>query len=225
MSINIFEKMQQETYDLLQKIHHHDFNVELAKGTLHQDNFIFYLIQDALYLNDYARALSIVAARLPNNNHMHEFTQFALDAIKSERELHINYLNKFNKNRQNFLNLDLAEKSPACFMYTNYLLKNASLASIEQAAASLLPCFFIYNEVGKKMQSYLYSDHPYYDWIALYSHTDFEQSVITAINIINQLADNASPATHKDMIQAFYKATQLEWLFWDSAYKKENWVI
>ena len=45
------------------------------------------------------------------------------------------------------------------------------------------------------------------------------------IVICNKHEKNASKDEKDQMLQAFYKASQMEWLFWDSAYKKEKWAI
>lgn len=213
----IVTHMQEAISEILECIHHHPFNLELAKGTLPQATFVFYLIQDALYLAEFSRALSLTAARLPSNSHSQQFSRFALDAIQAERQLHSEYLHKYQENEVE------SEQSPACFMYVNYLLRTANLASVEEAAASLLPCFLIYNEVGKKMLSHNHSAHPYHDWIALYAGAEFEASVNAAIDIVNDLGQQASTGTAEKMVKAFVRASELEWAFWESAYNKTDW--
>lgn len=220
----IFDHMVDSVKTIIEKIHFHHFNQELAQGTLPEDKFIFYLMQDALYLADFSRALALTAAKLQNNQHMQQFIGFAFEAVKAERDLHLGYINKYKSKNSKETSL-IIEQSPSCFMYTNYILKMASIASVEEAVSSLLPCFFIYNEVGKKMASNNLANNPYYDWIALYSGESFEISVRSAINITNELALNASQLTHKKMITAFARSTQLEWLFWESAYCQETWLV
>lgn len=222
----IVDKMRHAAHNIINKIHHHQFNSGLSTGILPRDTFIFYLIQDALYLADFSRALALAAARLPDNEHMQQFIQFTLDAIRAERELHFGYIDAYRSSTD--LEVDLTiEQSPACFMYTNYVLKMACLAPIEEAVSSLLPCFLVYNEVGKKMASQQLpnNNNPYHDWIALYSSEPFELSVCSAINITNELAYNASELTQEKMISAFVRSTQLEWLFWESAYSQERWLV
>lgn len=220
----IFNSMVGESSLIIEKIHVHPFNQELAQGTLPSEKFIFYLMQDGLYLADFSRALALTAARLPNNNHVQQFIQFSLGAIEAERLLHLDYLKDYQSKAERCMGLMIAQ-SPSCFMYTNYILKMASLATVEEAVSSLLPCFFIYNEVGKKMVSNQVPNNPYSDWIALYSSEAFEQSVSEAISITNELALNVSERMQKKMIAAFIRSTQLEWLFWDSAYSQETWRV
>jgi thiaminase/transcriptional activator TenA len=187
----IVDKMRHAVDGIMNTIHHHAFNVELSEGILPREKFIFYLIQDALYLADFAKALALTAGRLVNNTHVQQFIQFALDAIKAECELHFGYIDKYRSSTDLAFDLTV-EQSPTCFMYTNYLLKMASLASVEEAVSSLLPCFLVYNEVGKRMASHQISNNPYHDWIALYSSDAFELSVSLAIQITNELALTAS---------------------------------
>ena len=219
----IFNKMVDSATTIIDKIHAHPFNQELQLGTLPTDKFIFYLVQDVLYLADFSRALAITAARLPNNHHMQRYIQFAQDAVLAERGLHFGYIGAYQERTGTLIDLTV-EQSPSCFMYTNYLLKIASLASVEEAVSSLLPCFFVYLEVGKKMALRQTQQNPYQDWIAMYSSESFELSVQLAIDIVNELADDASALMRQQMIAAFVRATQLEWLFWESAYCQETWL-
>jgi len=206
---------------IINEIHNQKFNQELAEGTLPKEKFIHYLIQDSLYLADFSKALALTAARLSDNNQAQQFIQFSLEAIKAERSLHSQYLEK-----NTLLKIPAIEQSPACFMYTNYILKTASLASIEEAVASLLPCFWVYREVGKNISlKQNAKNNPYKEWIALYSSDQFDVSVNSAINITIELGNVASDAIKEKMISAFVKATKLEWLFWNSAYHQEEWLI
>ena len=127
----IFKDMLGLAEPMIAKIHAHPFNLELAKGTLPRDTFSAYLLQDALYLSDFSRALTLTAARLPKYHQVQQFLKFALDAIAAEQDLHANYLKKYQL-------AETTEKTPACFMYTHYLLHMANFSPVEEAVASLL---------------------------------------------------------------------------------------
>lgn len=193
------------------------FNLELTQGTLPKEKFDWYLMQDAIYLNDYTKALAITAAKLPHHQHMQQFLQFAVDAIKAERELHAHHINP-----ECFATI---ETMPACFMYTNYLLKTALMSSVEEAVASLLPCFWVYREVGKQMQMYSALNNPYQSWIDLYAGESFNSSVQAAMQTMEELYITASDSLKNKMVAAFTRSTQLEWLFWDHAYRQESWWL
>lgn len=214
----IFNKMRIAVSSILHEIQNHKFNQELATGILPKEKFIYYVIQDSLYLPDFSKALAITAAKLSNNEQTQQFLEFALDAIKAENSLHLNYLAENNLTK----NLN-QEQNPTCFMYTNFLLKTASLGSVEEAVASLLPCFWVYNKVGSSIATKPIKNNPYQKWISLYSSDQFNLSVSLAINITNALGNLASEGTQEKMISSFLRSTQLEWLFWNSAYYQEQW--
>jgi thiaminase/transcriptional activator TenA len=215
-----FEKMCASVEAIMSKIFNQSFNQELAQGVLPQEKFIHYLQQDALYLADFAKALSLTAARLNCNEQAYQFMQLALGTIRAEQSLHLHYLNENQASLTSHV-----EQSPACFMYTNFLLRMASTASVEEAVASLLPCFWVYREVGKIISQSKRSNNPYKSWIELYSGEQFDSSVKLVIAVTNELGQTASDSTKRKMISAFVRSTQLEWLFWDSAYGQETWSI
>ena len=115
------------------------------------------------------------------------------------------------------------EPSPTCAHYTHYLLALAYNAPYEVAVAALLPCFWIYWEVGKHLLATAQADNPYQAWIDTYADEAFAAGVRKVIAISDQVAASASPAVRDQMFQAFVRAAQLEWMFWDSAYRLERW--
>lgn len=215
----IYQMMSDMTQNIRTNIHNHPFNIELSQGILPPDKFIYYLIQDSFYLAEFSRALAITAGRLQHHSHRRQFIDFTLSAIESEQALHTHYLNTYE------INLSDSQLSPTCFMYTNYLLNVVSLASIEEAVASVLPCFVIYQEVGFKMLQYQHKDHPYLEWISLYGSSEFESSTKSAIDIVNFMGSSASADLQEKMIAAFVRSAQLEWYFWQGAYHHERWLL
>ena len=216
----LFNEMRNAVSNLLPKIYDLPFNRELADGSLALEKFTFYLAQDALYLAEFSKALAMTASRMPHNHQTELFIQFAVNTIKAERELHFNTLKKHTIPD----NLK-CEQSPFCFMYTNYLLRMANTAPVEEAIASLLPCFWVYQQVGKRALAKKTADNPYKEWINLYSNPEFNESVNLAIRTLNELGNIASLQSKKNMIAAFKRATQLEYRFWQGTYALEKWFI
>jgi len=197
----------------------HAFIRELADGSLARERFAFYMKQDALYLQDFSRALAIAGAKLPRVDEMQSFLGFAAGAIVVERALHETYFREFG------VTLDVG-KSPSCFAYTHYLLSTAALASHGEALAALLPCFWIYREVGTEIRRRARESlarNPYARWIETYAGQEFSRSVDRAIEVTETAAAGASDAERERMRQAFEFSSRLEWRFWDSAYRLESW--
>jgi thiaminase/transcriptional activator TenA len=198
------------------------FNRELAAGTLSRERFTFYLLQDAHYLTYFARALAVTAARAPDSDALIQFAGSAREAVVVERALHEGFFKQYGISAAEAA---AAEPSPTCAHYTHYLLAVAHNAPCEVAVAALLPCFWIYWEVGKHLLKTAQPENPYQAWIDTYADESFAEGVRKVITIGDQMAEGASPAVHDQMFRAFVRAAQLEWMFWDSAYRLERWPV
>ncbi len=184
------------------------FLTEMAEGTLSRERFLFYIAQDNLYIKEYSRVLSHIASRLGDFDRMASFIKFAGDGVAVERMLHAGYLQ----------GAEAAEMSEACLFYTSFL-KAQALEDVAVETAAILPCFWIYLEVGKHVLSVAkMDDNPYADWIRAYSDPAFEESNARCMEICDWLAANASEETRRKMTEAYLQASRQEWLFWHSAY-------
>ncbi len=213
------DQLWQSTLPVYDEILRHPFIEELTKGSLSRERFVFYMKQDALYLQDFSRALALTGSRLPDLDAAQSFMGFAHGVFSVERQLHETYFQDYGVS----LNVD---RAPACFAYTQFLLATATTETHNVAAAALLPCFWIYREVGNTIVSraaeHLQSN-PYARWIETYSGEGFDESVRRAIDIVEALGQGASSDEKQSMQQAFEKSARLEWMFWDSAYRLEQW--
>lgn len=212
------EELWAEALPIYQQIQEHPFNQELKNGTLPVEKFKFYIYQDSLYLADFARALGSTGTKSGTSQELLDFLQFAQNAILVERALHIGYFKEYE--------IDLKSgKAPGCFAYTNYLLAASAFESYEVAVAALLPCFWIYKKVGDYIYENQAKPNPYQNWIDAYAGEDFALSVEKALQICDRIAETASDTTRKKMKEAYVAASKLEYVFWDSAYRLEEWVV
>ena len=175
--------------------------------------------QDALYLRDFSRALALTGSRLPDADAAQAFMGFAHGVFAVERQLHESYFDEYGES------LDAAP-APACFAYTQFLLATATTDTHRVAAAALLPCFWIYREVGNEIVARArggIAENPYARWIEMYSGEGFDDSVTRAIAVVEALGQGAPEAERIAMQEAFERSARLEWMFWDSAYRLEQW--
>jgi thiaminase/transcriptional activator TenA len=210
------ESLWEEIAGIYQAIIDHPFNRELAQGTLAIERFKFYIQQDALYLVDFSRALAMVGAKALAPERILDFLEFAKDGLVVERALHEEYFRRFDVTAD-------VEQAPGCFAYTNYLVATASHRSLEEAVAALLPCFWIYREVGMHIVGQSAPDNPYQLWIDTYAGEEFAAAVRRAIDITEEVAAATTDMNRRRMTQAFVLSSRLEWMFWDSAYRMESW--
>lgn len=194
------------------------FIKELMNGTLDKEKFAFYIQQDALYLADYGKLLTAIATRLNKTEHIATFIGFANESIAVENELHETLFTQLNLNKKQ-------EASPSCLLYTSFLLRQLN-APVEVMVAAVLPCFWIYKEIGDYiLANQVRENNPYQAWIETYGGEDYEKSVKKAIAICDELADACTDEQQTAMTEAFINCSKLEWMFWDSAYHLEQWKI
>lgn len=215
-------QLWQGSADIIAAIHAHPFNTGLAAGTLARAPFEQYVIQDALYLEAYGRALAIAAARAPEAEAIIRFAGAAREAIEVERALHGSFFEK--------LGIDPAiaastDKSPACQAYTDFLLATAQIADYPTLIAAILPCFWIYWDVGCRIAETAAPDNPYQPWIDTYSDESFGAATRAVIALVDEAANGASGATRTAMSHAFKRCAQYEYMFWDSAWRQEAWPV
>ncbi|MDO4641996.1 MAG: thiaminase II [Neisseria sp.] len=196
------------------------FNQELARGILNREAFCHYVIQDAHYLEAYGRALAVCGAKAFDAEGILQFAAAAQEAIVVERSLHNGFMQKFGISTEQFAQTPL---TAACHHYTSYLISVAWSESYPVVLAVLLPCFWIYAEVGKNIVSRSAPDNPYQAWIDTYAGEEFHESVRRVIATVDHTAAGCSADTLQKMHHAYTTAAKLEWLFWDSAYRRQTW--
>ena len=198
------------------------FNTELAAGTLSTARFKHYITQDAHYLIGFGRALALAAAKAPAPERIVQFAKAAEEAIVVERALHGSFFTQYGITPQIFAGTPL---SPASHHYVSCLLATAYGEPYEVLLGALLPCFWIYAEVGRDIHARAAPNNPYQAWIDTYAGEEFHAIVRAMIAATDEAAADASPSLRERMHAAFARATQLEWLFWDSAYRLETWPV
>jgi thiaminase/transcriptional activator TenA len=211
------------TEKLQQAVLGHPFNEELALGTLSRERFQFYLAQDARYLVGFGRALAVAAARAPSPGEVAFLSGAAREAVVVERALHEGYFQRFGLTEAD---LDTIETSPTCLAYTSFLLATAQVEGYPELVAALLPCFWVYQNVGTdilRRQGDALAANPYRAWIDTYADDEFAAAVTRCREAVDRAAERADEATRARMLAAFTRACEYEWMFWDSAYRREQW--
>lgn len=208
--------------DLYETIRTMPFNAALAAGTLSPERFRHYILQDAHYLVGFGRALALAAAKAPDPDGIVLFARAAEEAVVVERALHEGFFRAFGIGPETFAATPL---SPACDHYLSYLLATAHAEPYEVVVAALLPCFWIYREVGRDILARASPDNPYRAWIDTYGGAEFAEAVDRVIAAADAAAVGASPAHRARMHRAFTHATRLEWMFWDGAWREAGWPV
>ena len=198
----------------------HPFLRGLSDGSLPRESFKFYAVQDALYLREFARALSLAGARAPKDDWIIMFNEHAAGALKVERSLHESFFQEFGLTPKAVASTPLA---PTNLAYTSYLMAVAYGAPFHEALAALLPCYWIYWEVGKELERAGSADPLYKRWIGTYASEEFGSVVRAVLSAADEVA-NGLQELERDAMKAHFVATsRYEWMFWDMGLRREVW--
>jgi thiaminase/transcriptional activator TenA len=205
---------------LREAIHRLPFNTELAAGTLSRERFRFYITQDALYLEQYARVLALAAVKAPEIATLQAFANSALGAVAVEQALHGRYLQEFGIDPASVM---AAEPAPDCLAYTSFLVATAYQEPWGILVAALLPCFWIYWDVAQAITREAAPDNPYRAWIDTYADPHFGEAVGRVIGVADEAAAATTTRIRDGMLTAFRRSAHFEWLFWDGAHQQRGW--
>lgn len=188
----------------------HPFVTGLQDGTLPQETFDRYLVDDARYLDRYARVLAQLAVRAPTTEGVALLAGAAEQAVVAERELHRALLATRGAAP------DAGEGTPTCVAYTGFLMSRAVTAPFDVALGAVLPCFRVYAEVGRGLLERCTSDR-YRSWIEAYAAPEFWSTVRRVEGLLDAVVvDEAA------VLEAYGTATGFEWSFWDASWRGEE---
>jgi thiaminase/transcriptional activator TenA len=200
----------------------HPFIRGLTDGSLDPDAFRFYIVQDALYLVEYARALSLAAARAPDADGILLFARNAAGAIEVERALHEEFFADFGLSGED---VEATPPAPTNLAYTSYLLAVVGGGSFAEGLGALLPCFWIYREVGRALIDRGSPDPLYVRWIDTYGGEEYGAIVEDVIALTERVAAAAGERERRRLREHFVQTSRYEWMFWDMGYRRETWPI
>ncbi|HET7414140.1 MAG TPA: bifunctional hydroxymethylpyrimidine kinase/phosphomethylpyrimidine kinase [Arthrobacter sp.] len=212
-----------------------DFIKKLEAGTLARDQFDYYLRQDALYLEGYARILRAVASLAGTEADRAFWTDAAASCINVEAELHRDWLTGAGDSTiaGGIIGTDAgtgagvetgvgaaADAGPVTDGYLRFLQDAVDTGCYGTAVAAVVPCFWLYAHVGETLHARYLSqpdagDHPYRAWLQTYADPDFRVATNRAVRIMD-FAAAAAPREQHQIRQAFITAAGWELKFFDA---------
>ncbi len=212
------EQLRVEAEPIWTRIFAQPFLREIKDGTLPLAKFRYYLGQDYLYLEGFARTVALALAKAPDSRTLEELSHRVMTPV--ERPLHHKLL------AQAGLTLEDIEKvvpSPTNTAYVDHMLKTASLYGLGPTAAALLPCPWTYHELRHALGQ---SEHPLYrQWTEFYVSGLLQDSVDAWRGFVDEAAREAGPRELETMRKAFLISSRYEYMFWDMAYRQEQWPV
>ena len=201
-----------EALPIYNEIIDHPFIKELADGSLAVERFDRYIAQDELYVGNYGRQMFELAELIDDPASKAMFEEFAREGIEGEKAMHQLLIDRFGINTS-------VVPSPITADYNSHTQEAIGTGSKEIGLAAMLPCMWVYNEVGLHiLRSASLEGNPYKEWIQEYGNDAFTQGVNAVLKLADSYAAAADPAIVEKMTAAYLEATRFEYWFWDYGY-------
>jgi thiaminase (transcriptional activator TenA) len=216
-------QLRRSSQRIWRAIEDHAFLRELHAGNLPMNRFTYFILQDYVYLLDFAQVLCHGGAKSPDLPTLELFARHALGAVEVERSFHASFGKTLGLSQKQ---LDAVPKGPITQAYISHLQSVASGGSLGELVAAVLPCYWIYGEVGRR----LYKGRPrqpkiYREWIETYAGEAFWKPVREQIQLMDRLGASANSHDKKLMTAHFVQSSRYEFMFWEQAYRLESWPV
>ena len=194
----------------------HPFTNAMADGSLPEAAFRHYLVQDYLFLIEFARAYALSVYKSPTLMDMREGAAGLSAILDVEMNLHVNLCAGWGLSPG-----DLEQAPPAAEMlaYTRYVLDAGMRGDLLALKVALAPCIIGYAEIATRLSAHPDASaptNPYRVWIAEYAGAAYQEVAAKAQGHLNRLGDlYATSAREAELVAIFKQANLLEADFWE----------
>ena len=197
----------------------HPFTTAMADGSLPQPAFRHYLVQDYLFLIEFARAYALAVYKAPQLSDMREAAAALSAILDVEMNLHVKLCAGWGLSP---FDLERAPPAPEMLAYTRYVLDTGMRGDLLGLKVALAPCVIGYAEIGTRLAAAAGTGaaNPYRVWIDVYAGDAYQEVARKARADLDRLADRyATPARRAELLETFREATRLEADFWEMGWR------
>ena len=215
--VPLFERLRADAGEVWQHYIRHPFVLALGNGTLDGAKFQNFLIQDYLFLIQYARAYLLLAYKLDDPADMRAAMATATVLLEEEMPLHVHYCAGWGISEPQ---MAAAPPSLELLAYTRYVLELGLAGDALDLMVALAPCIAGYAEIGAMLARDAMPDNPYKAWIETYAGPEYTASVAQTLAMLQRLADaRGAEARYPKLLEIFTRATVCEAAFWETGWR------
>lgn len=215
------EELRERTKDSWDKSVNHPFVKGIARGDLPLETFKNYIMQDIYYLKHYGKVHAFAAAHADDFSVSASLAEKARTTAEAELTVHKEHAEILNITDEDIKNF---KPAPTAYAYTSHLYRASLSGSLAQIIAAILPCYWLYAEIGIKYKDAEPDEEIYRNWIQMYASDWFQESTKEMIDLMDDLASRASETEKEKIIEQFVIAKEYELAFWEMSYTFEKWL-
>ena len=198
----------------------HAFVRGIGDGTLPEETFKRWVLQDYRYLIEFSRVFAYAAARADRLESMSWYAAVLNLTLNGEMELHRQYAARFGISPAE---LEAVEMWPTTRAYTDFLVRVSASGDLADLVAALLPCAWGYVYIAAILAEEMPAEPRYADWITQYTSPEFAEATDWLRLEMDRLAAGASPEKESELTETFLLSSRYELRFWDMCWTGETW--
>ena len=215
---SVSARLRQAADPIWEQCLHHPFVTGIGDGTLNVEKFRHFMLQDYLYLFDYARVFAVGVVKARDPELMRTFSGNVDAILNGEMNIHRAYMKRLGITEEQVFSVKPALDN---LSYTNYMLSVAHTGGPMEIVASILACSWSYAEIGQALARIPgAADHPFYgEWIRGYASEDYAATNQALMELMDELAAGATEAQIAHLTDIFVNCSRYELGFWDMAWE------
>lgn len=216
--MNTVDRLLYATKDIWKAYNEHPFVLGIQNGTLDKEKFRYYIIQDYLYLEDYAKTFAVGVAKAKSLKTANLFAKY-ISVMNGELDVHNGYLARLEVKQEE---IDAMPRSLDNLSYTSYMLRVAYEEGEAEILAAILSCAYSYEIIAKnivKNNPDAIHDGFYGDWIRGYASDGYAEENIVLLEALNALTENCTERQFQHLVDIFVACSRYELAFWDMSWK------
>ena len=224
MEITFADEMKQYSIEIWREILNHKFIIELSKGVLPFNKFLFYLKQDHYFLQEFAKLVQSAAQKTTDTKMKKWLESLYKSTVNFEMEMQRQMLYKLLSS--NSINIDTKQQSfspsKTTLEYISYLVDISSNGNFVEMVSAMAPCPWTYLEIAQLLSKFPIENEIYRNWIKFYCSTESRKQVDEIKQVFNILS-KSEDTKHKELMKEHFScACKYEYLFWEMSYNLGN---
>lgn len=212
------ERLLAATKDIWAAYNEHPFVLGIQDGTVDREKFKYYIIQDFLYLEEYAKVFSLGIAKAKSAETIQLFSKYVTLLTEGEMDIHRGYMGKFAVSREE---LEATPRALDNLSYTSYMLRVAYEEGEAEVLTAILSCAYSYEVIAKTIlaRNPAAADHPFYgDWVKGYADPHYSEANVLLLEMTDRLTRHYTEEQLRHLTDIFVACSRYELAFWDLAW-------
>jgi len=219
--MNTVERLLAATTDIWKAYNEHPFVLGIQNGTLDKAKFRYYMIQDYLYLEDYAKTFAVGVAKAKSLRIANLFAKY-IPVMNGELNVHEGYLARLGVTQEE---IDSTPRSLDNLSYTSYMLRVAYEEGEAEILAAILSCAYSYEIIAKnivKNNPASIHDEFYGEWIKGYVSDGYAEENAILLDELDRLTENHTEQQLRHLVDIFVACSRYELAFWEMSWRERN---